>query len=176
MSYEKLEKLNQLRQSGVLNEEEFQVEKRRLLNDGNASSAEGKSITVTASEGQYCMFIHLAQFAGFLIPLAGLILPIVLWQSKKQSKIINEHGKAVCNWMISVFIYAIISLILCLIIIGFFLLLALAVCNIVFIIMGAIKANNGQVWNYPMSIKFFAVNVNLKAGNADEMTDILDAR
>jgi hypothetical protein len=33
--------------------------------------------------------------------------------------------------------------------------IALVVCAIVFPIVGGIKANNGEVWRYPLSIAFF---------------------
>ena len=43
--------------------------------------------------------------AGFLVPLAGLVTPIVLWQIKKtEYPEIDEHGKAVVNWMITMVI------------------------------------------------------------------------
>jgi uncharacterized Tic20 family protein len=68
---------------------------------------------------------------------------------------IDVHGKNVANWILSKIIYAVISLILVLAIIGIPLLIALGVISIIFPIIGAIKANNGEVWKYPLSIPFF---------------------
>ena len=105
------------------------------------------------------MFIHFSQFFGYVVPLAGLVVPVVLWQIKKNdSEIIDKHGKIVTNWIISVIIYAIVFSLLCFIIIGIPLLFALAVVGIVFPIIGGIKANNGEVWPYPLSIKFFQID------------------
>ncbi len=40
------------------------------------------------------------------------------------------------------------------VVIGFFLLLAIGVVAIVFPIIGAMKASNGEVWKYPLTISF----------------------
>lgn len=110
---------------------------------------------VTNEEKQYAMFIHFAQFAGLIIPFLGWLLPLILWQVKKNtSAYIDKHGKIVMNWIISSLIYAIISGILCLIFIGVILLIALGICSLFFTIIGALKANNGETWPYPLSITF----------------------
>jgi len=61
------------------------------------------------------------------------------------------------NWVFSSLIYAVISLLLCFILIGIPMLAALAICSIVFTIMGAMDANKGVIKNYPLTIKFFDV-------------------
>lgn len=110
---------------------------------------------ITESEKQYAMFIHLAQFAGWIIPGLGWILPLVLWLSRKDtSAFIDENGKIVMNWIISCLIYAIICGILTILLIGIPLLVALGICSVIFIILGAIRANEGQAWKYPLSITF----------------------
>lgn len=43
-------------------------------------------------------------------------------------------------------------------VVGKFVLLAVAILGIVFPIMGGIKASNGELWKYPMSIPFFSVD------------------
>jgi len=106
-------------------------------------------------EKQWSMFIHLSQFAGYVVPLAGLIVPIVLWQMKKEdSNYIDAHGKIVTNWIISSFIYAVISVLLFFFFIGMPLLFVLILLSIVFPIIGGVKANNNKIWCYPMTITF----------------------
>ena len=47
---------------------------------------------------QWCMFMHLSQFAGYLVPFAGIVVPIVMWQTKKdEAPEIDAHGRAVVN-------------------------------------------------------------------------------
>ena len=67
---------------------------------------------------------------------------------------IDANGKIVMNWIISCLIYGIVSGILCLIGIGVVLLIALAICNLTFIIIGSVKASQGNLWPYPLSIPF----------------------
>lgn len=103
----------------------------------------------------FCMLMHLSQFAGMIIPMAGIVLPIIMWTTNKaKSPLIDQHGKNILNWMISFFIYIIISSILILLIVGIFALIALCVMWFVFIIMGAVKANNKEIYTYPLSIQF----------------------
>lgn len=115
----------------------------------------GHPLPITGEDKQYAMFIHLSQLAGMIIPLLGWVLPLILWQTKKDtSSFIDEHGKIVMNWIISTLIYGVICWILVFLLIGVILLIALGICSLVFIIVGAIKANNGEVWPYPLSIRF----------------------
>lgn len=104
----------------------------------------------------WAMILHLSMLSGLVVPLAGLIVPIVIYLLKKDELPgLVPHGHVVFNWMISAVIYAIISMILMIVIIGGFLLMALALVSLVFPIIGGVKASEGEVWPYPLSIKFF---------------------
>ena len=65
------------------------------------------------------------------------------------------HGKIVVNWIISEILYGVLCVLLLIVVVGLPLLIALLVIAVVFPIVGGIKANNGEVWKYPMSITFF---------------------
>lgn len=104
---------------------------------------------------QWNFFIHLSQLSGLFIPLCNLIVPLVLWQMKKDEwPDIDAHGKQVINWQISLFIYAIIGYILVFVLVGFLVLLLLGIAFLAFAIIGAIKAQDGQLWKYPLTIRF----------------------
>lgn len=110
----------------------------------------------------FCMLLHLSQLAGFIIPGAGFVLPIVMWATNKdQHKEVNLHGLIVFNWMISAIIYSIVFMILVLLLVGILLLIALGIVSVVFAIVGAVKANEGVYWRYPLSIDFFGVKAKL---------------
>ncbi|TPV59854.1 DUF4870 domain-containing protein [Aestuariibacter sp. GS-14] len=103
----------------------------------------------------YCMAIHLSQLASIVIPGLGFVLPVILWiANKDKHDAIDMHGKVTINWLISLFIYSVICGILVVIFIGIIGLGILALLNLIFAIVAAIKANNGQVWVYPFSIRF----------------------
>ncbi|UCG60263.1 MAG: DUF4870 domain-containing protein [Phycisphaerales bacterium] len=158
---DEIEKLNNLRQTGAISEDEYQKAKESLLQKGpSAGERFGKAVdNISSDVNMWSMFLHLSQFCGYIVPLAGLIVPIVLWQMKKdESEIIDLHGRIVVNWIITEFILAIAFALLSMILIGIPLLLALAALGIVFPIIGAVKANSGQVWPYPLSIRFFRLD------------------
>src|SRR6266566_4900958 len=144
--YDDLSQLNELRQKGALTEEEYQTEKRKILDRGPRAGGEYWGM----NETQYSMLMHLSQFAGFLLPFAGLVLPIVMWSLyKDRSPFIDANGRHITNWLISACIYGVVSFLLCFVLIGIPLLLALLVVNVVFVILGAVKANSGNAWRYP---------------------------
>lgn len=107
----------------------------------------------------FLMLMHLSQLSSIVIPGAGLVLPIVMWATNKdQSEDIDKHGKVILNQMISALIYAVICVILIFVVVGVFALFALGITGLVFAIIGAIKANEDKLWEYPISIKFFKVD------------------
>lgn len=106
---------------------------------------------------QFSMLMHLSQLAGYVVPVAGLVLPIVMLATNKdQSSVVDRHGKNIINWIISSVIYMIISTFLIFILIGIPLLIIIGICAVVFSIIGAVKANDGEFYKYPLSIKFLS--------------------
>lgn len=109
----------------------------------------------TPGQKQTGMFLHLSQLLNFVVPFGGVVAPILIWQLKKDEiPALDAHGKMVANWVISAAIYTVVSAILCIVLIGFLGLLTLFIMGIVFPIIGAIKANNGEIYEYPLTIKF----------------------
>ena len=109
----------------------------------------------TSEQRQMGMFLHLAQLANVILFPVGIIVPIVIWQTQKDKiQGLDAHGKMVVNWMISSTIYAIVSIVLMFFLIGFLTIFAVGIIGIVFPIIGGIKANNGELWEYPLTIKF----------------------
>ena len=108
----------------------------------------------TQEEKQMGMFLHLSQLINVVIPMGGVIAPIILWQVKKEEMpALDAHGKVVVNWIISSFIYMIISAVLTIVLIGFLTLLGVALLTVIFPIIGAVKANNGEPFQYPLCIR-----------------------
>jgi len=107
------------------------------------------------------MMMYFACFAWFVVPVAGVILPIVMWATNKDrdaSGMIDRHGKNILNFVISMAIYGVAVVILAVAsfgILGFVLGPAWAVYGIVVIIKGAVAANEGQYWPIPYCIRFF---------------------
>ncbi|MEQ1603855.1 MAG: DUF4870 domain-containing protein [Pyrinomonadaceae bacterium] len=109
----------------------------------------------TAEEKQMGMFLHLSGLAFALVFPLGIVLPIILWQTQKEKMpALDAHGKMVTNWMISATIYFFVSFVLMFVLVGFLTALAVFLLAVIFPIVGGIKANNGESWNYPLTIKF----------------------
>ena len=107
-------------------------------------------------ERNLAMFCHLGALAGFVIPFPfiGIIVPLVIWLTKREeSAFLDFHGKESVNFQISVAIAYIIGFILLFVIIGLLILPAVALLNLVFIIIAAIKANDGLSYSYPISLR-----------------------
>jgi uncharacterized Tic20 family protein len=104
----------------------------------------------------WALILHLSVLSGLVVPMAGLIVPVVIYILKKdQLPGLTPHAHVVFNWLISALIYAVVSLILMIVGIGILLFVVLAVLSLLFPIIGAVKASEGKVWVYPLSIKFF---------------------
>lgn len=106
-------------------------------------------------ENNWAMFCHLGGLCGYFIPFGNIIVPLVLWLIKRDEySAVNYHGKEAINFNISISIYALISALLCLLLIGFVFLFALAIFQIAFIIVATIEASKGNLYHYPVTIRF----------------------
>lgn len=146
---DEIAKLDELKQSGAISQEEFETAKTNLLSKHQSAGDTFKRTVdgISSNVNMWTMFIHLSQLCGYLVPLAGLVVPIVLWQMKKdESAVIDQHGRIVVNWIITEFILGLIFAALCFIYIGIPLVIILGVLSVVFPIIGGVKANNGEVW------------------------------
>ena len=106
----------------------------------------------------WAMFCHLSGLAALLpiLPfIGGIIAPIIIWQIKKdEHPFVNEQGKEAVNFQISILIYELVAGLLVFLCVGAFLLFAVMIFNIVFLVIAAIKANDGFHYHYPLCIRF----------------------
>ena len=150
---DEIQRLQELHQNGALSDEEFAQAKANLLNRRDLAGHD--PAWLERETNQWAMFLHLSLLAGFVIPFAGLVAPILIWQLKKaELPEIDIHGKIVVNWIISAFIHAVICVILIFLLVGIPLIIVLGILGVVFPIIGGLKASAGEVWRYPLSIDF----------------------
>ena len=63
---------------------------------------------ITAHEKKTATFIHLSCLSQFVIPFGNFILPLLIWNSKKDnSDFIDTNGKQALNFQLSILIYSI---------------------------------------------------------------------
>jgi uncharacterized Tic20 family protein len=155
MDYNDLKTLEELWRSGAITHEEFQKEKQKFFDNSESSQKTNSNPLLGMSERSYIALMHISQFAGIIIPGLGFIVPVLLWMMNKDINAnVNVSGKHIINFMISMLIYYAVSGVLCCIVIGIPMLIALGIMQIVFVIIATIKANNGETWKYPLTIDF----------------------
>lgn len=97
---------------------------------------------------------HLLAFAGFVVPFGSILGPLVLWLIKRaDSPYIDVVGKEVLNFNISWTIYMIIAALSIFALIGVLLLPLAGLLWLIFVIMAAIKASEGKIYRYPLTIR-----------------------
>ena len=99
---------------------------------------------------------HASALLGVFFHFPGhLVGPLIVWLAKRDdSPEIDAHGKESLNFQLSMLIYDAIAVILCFILIGIPILILLWILNTVFVIVASIKASEGQLYRYPLTIRF----------------------
>ena len=123
--------------------------------------AETPAGSMSKNEQTMGMLCHLTALAAFLIPGVGhvfgghLIGPLIVWMIKRnEMPFVESQGKESLNFQISITIYGILASILIIVLIGFVLLAAVAIFNVVCVIMASIETANGKPYRYPLCIRF----------------------
>lgn len=107
-------------------------------------------------EKLYAMLCHLAGLGGYVIPaFGGVIGPLIVWLIKKDEyPLVDDQGKESLNFQITMTIAFVVSAALCFLCVGYFLLAAAAIADLVFVIIASVKANEGVKYRYPLTIRF----------------------
>jgi uncharacterized Tic20 family protein len=105
---------------------------------------------------KWAMLCHLSALSGLLgNGLGFLVGPLVVWLFKKEDDpFIDDQGKEAVNFQITMFIALLVSALLMLVLIGFVLLIVVGIMMVVFPIIAALKANEGELYRYPISFRF----------------------
>ena len=126
----------------------------------SAQAAPAAQAPAVQSSRQTAMFAHLSALAGLIIGLNWLGPLIIYLVKKDDDPYVADQARKALNFNLSVFIYllvgGIVTFILTLVLVGLLLipvLAAIAIAWIVFVIIGAVRANNGEAYRYPMTIR-----------------------
>ena len=105
-------------------------------------------------ERLWAMLSHLLSFVAAYLFL-GFVAPlIVLLVFGPRSAFVRANAVASLNFNLSWLLYGIIGVILALVLIGFVILIVLGIAYVVLVIIASVKANNGEVYRYPVTIRF----------------------
>ncbi|HJW58942.1 MAG TPA: DUF4870 domain-containing protein [Actinomycetota bacterium] len=105
-------------------------------------------------ERLWAMLAHLLSFVAAYLFL-GFVAPlVVMLVFGPRSAYVRAHAVESLNFNLSWLLYAIVSVVLIFIGIGILLLLALGIAYVVLIIIASVRANNGEFFRYPLTIRF----------------------
>jgi len=124
---------------------------------GNQEINQDINKPAATSDNKVAALIHLAFFANYIVPLliTGIIGLIVIKMANENFSVyLNKHWREAINFNISIIIYLVASLLLCIVLVGIPLLLILLVYSIFMPIIASIKALDGQEYKYPGIIRF----------------------
>ena len=104
----------------------------------------------------WAMLTHLTALSGFIgVPFGHLLGPLIVWLVKKdQIPLVDDQGKESLNFQLSMTIYGLVAALLMVVFIGFVLLGALIILDIVLVIIASVEANKGNLYRYPITIRF----------------------
>jgi uncharacterized Tic20 family protein len=136
-----------------------------------------------SNETSHAVIIHISALSSYIgVPFGSILGPLITWLIwRDQSDFTDVNGKEALNFNLSLFLYQFIALIIGVILfitpilsmgvtdnpnplamllsipglwifIGGFSLLT--IFRVVMIIVAAVKAGNGEIFHYPLSIKF----------------------
>ena len=89
-------------------------------------------------------------FFGFLAPLIGFLV------LKDRGPFVRSYAATALNFQLTLLIVTIVGSILTIVLVGFLILFAAWLAGIVFSIIAAVKANRGEWYQYPATIRFFS--------------------
>lgn len=102
-----------------------------------------------SDERLWATLIHIGGILiGFISPLIGYLV------LKDRSAFVREHSRQALNFQITMAIAYVVGWVLTIVLIGFLVVMAVWVVNIVFSIIAAIAANKGELYKYPLTIQF----------------------
>jgi uncharacterized protein len=105
--------------------------------------------SVATADKALMVLSHLSALLG-----VGLMLPFIVWLIKKNDPdMVAAHAAEALNFHLSVLLYCILLLPLCLIVIGIPLLLLVGLASIILAIIGAVRASDDILYRYPLTIR-----------------------
>jgi len=114
--------------------------------------------TTMRKDNQLLVITHLSQLLSYIIGFGGLVAPLILWLTQKDKIIdMDEHGKQIINFQISLILYILISIpAIFLLGLGIITLIFTGIIGFILPIVNAIKASNGESPSYFMTIRFIS--------------------
>lgn len=107
-------------------------------------------------DNQLLVLTHLSQLLTYITGVGGLIVPLIIWATQKDKVAdMDDHGKAIVNFQISMLLYTFLAIPAILLLgLGILILLIIGILAFILPIVNAVKASNGEPPSYFGSIQF----------------------
>jgi uncharacterized Tic20 family protein len=111
----------------------------------------------SAQDRKLVSIMHASLLAGIFIPVAGFLIPFVIWLVKKEeSPFVLSQGKEIFNFLINLVLALGICGVLSFLLIGIPLFLIISVYSVVTPIIAAIRTSEGTAYRYPWTFRFLS--------------------
>ena len=118
---------------------------------GTAPFAPPAAGSLGDADRNFGIAIHLSPLVAFVFAPV-LLAPLILWLIRKdQSSFVDDHGREMLNALLSFVLYHIVAVIT---IIGMVALPVLYIVGVVNLVRGAVAAGRGELFRYPITIRF----------------------
>lgn len=104
------------------------------------------------SQSDERLWAALSQLSGILVSFIGPLLIMLIFGPR--SAFVKKESTEALNFQITVAIAYIIGFVLTFVVIGIFIVLAVWVVSLIFMIMAALKNKDGLDYRYPVCIRF----------------------
>jgi uncharacterized Tic20 family protein len=105
-------------------------------------------------ERLWAMLAHLLSFVAAYLFL-GFVAPlVVLLVFGPRSPYVRAHAVESLNFNLTWLLYAIVGVVLAFLVIGIPILIALGIAYLVLVVIASVRANNGEFYRYPLTIRF----------------------
>jgi uncharacterized Tic20 family protein len=99
--------------------------------------------------------LNMAMLCHLLAIFTTFLGPLIIWMIKKdESPFVDRHGKEALNFQLTVMIAFVASGVLSFLCIGFLLVPIVWTVDLIFCIIAAVKASQGEEYRYPITIRF----------------------
>lgn len=115
--------------------------------------AQGFPVAPTSEERTWALIAHVGTLVAAWFAM-GFLCPLVIMLTKgNESAFVRRHAVESLNFQISLLIYAVVSGVLVLLLIGIAMLIALGIFALVVIVLATMAASNGREYRYPLTMR-----------------------
>ena len=104
------------------------------------------------SDADARLWAMLGQLSGILLGFIGPLIVMLVFGPR--NAFVKKESTEALNFQITVLIGYLIGFALTIIVIGIFVIIAIAIASIIFMIIAAVKNNQGIEYRYPINIRF----------------------